>query len=306
MNRSARRLRLRQSLTLAALGVVFGDIGTSPLYALRECFNDVHHRLPITDGNVLGVLSVMLWVLLLVITIEYVTLILRADNDGEGGILALMALVVTRTEKHRAWRSGFVALGLVGASLLFADAMITPAISVLSAVEGLKVRTPSLAPWVLPIALGILVGLYFSQRFGTGRIGAVFGPVIMLWFATLGLVGVASVVQTPAVLAALNPLYAVRFFVDNGWLAFLVMGSVFLVVTGGEALYADMGHFGRRPIQRAWFFVVLPGLVLNYFGQGALLLRDSTQLEHLFFATIPTWALFPVVALATLSTVIAS
>ncbi len=297
---------LRQSATLAALGVVFGGIGTSPLYALRECFNQAHHVLPMTDANVLGVLSVLCWVLVLVISIEYVTFILKADNDGEGGILALMALVVRRTHKHRQWRGAFTALGLVGAALLFAEAMITPAISVLSAVEGLKVVTPTLAPYVVPLAVGILVGLYGSQQLGSGRIGAVFGPVITLWFVALGVIGMHSIAQTPGVLAALNPLYAARFLLDNRWLAFLVMGSVFLVVTGGEALYADMGRFGRRPIRRAWFLLVLPGLVLNYFGQGALLLREPAALDHLFFAAVPAWALLPMVVLATAATVIAS
>jgi KUP system potassium uptake protein len=297
---------LRQGATLAALGVVFGDIGTSPLYALRECFNDAHHALAVSEANVLGVLSVMFWVLVLVISIEYVLFILRADNDGEGGILALMALVVTRTRKHHRWRGAFAVLGLVGASLLFADAMITPAISVLSAVEGLKFETPALAPYVMPLAAGILLGLYGFQRFGTARLGAVFGPVIAIWFTTLGILGVVSIAQTPAVLAALNPVHALRFFVDNGWLSFLVMGSVFLVVTGGEALYADMGHFGRKPIQRAWFALVLPGLTLNYLGQGALLLREPAVLDHLFYAAVPAWGVFPMVVLATAATVIAS
>jgi len=306
MSPAIERASPRRRLALAALGVVFGDIGTSPLYALRECFNDAHHRLPVTEANVLGVLSVMIWVLLIVIAVQYVTLLLRADNEGEGGILALTTLVITRAGKHRRWREAFITLGLTGAALLFADAMITPAISVLSAVEGLSLWSPRFEAWVLPLALGILSGLYASQQLGTGRIGAVFGPVIVLWFATLGALGLLSIAETPTVLAALNPVYALRFFVDNGWLAFLVMGSVFLVVTGGEALYADMGHFGRRPIQRAWFGVVLPGLVLNYAGQGALLLRDPTGLDHLFFATVPGWALLPVVALATAATVIAS
>ena len=302
----SRRPGPHHSLTLGALGIVFGDIGTSPLYALRECFNDAHHVLAITDANVLGVLSVLFWVLVLVISVEYITFILKADNDGEGGILALMALVVRRTGKHRQWRGAFTALGLVGAALLFADAMITPAISVLSAVEGLKVLTPTLAQYVVPLAVGILLGLYGSQQLGTGRIGAVFGPVLTLWFVSLGAIGAYSIAQTPDVLVALNPAYAVRFFLDNRWLAFLVMGSVFLVVTGGEALYADMGHFGRRPIRRAWYLLVLPGLVLNYFGQGALLLREPAALGQLFFAAVPPWAVFPMVMLATAATVIAS
>lgn len=297
---------LRRGASLAVLGVVFGDIGTSPLYALRECFNDAHHALAVSEANVLGVLSVMFWVLVLVISVEYVLFILRADNDGEGGILALMSLVVTRTQKYQRWRGAFAALGLVGAALLFADAMITPAISVLGAVEGLKVETPVLAPYVMPLAAGILLGLYGFQRVGTARIGAVFGPVIAVWFTALGILGVTSIAQTPAVLAALNPWYALHFFLDNGWLSFLVMGSVFLVVTGGAALYADMGHFGRKPIQRAWFTLVLPGLMLNYLGQGALLLREPAALDHLFYAAVPAWGVFPMVLLATAATVIAS
>ncbi|MGD9600647.1 MAG: potassium transporter Kup [Gammaproteobacteria bacterium] len=306
MNRASLRANRSWPLMLGALGVVFGDIGTSPLYALRECFNAGHHALALTPANVLGVLSVIFWILVLVISIEYVSFILRADNNGEGGILALMALVVQKARGHERWRGYFVFLGLVGAALLFADAMITPAISVLSAVEGLKVQTPVLSPYVIPVAITILVTLYAVQRFGTHRIGAVFGPVMLLWFCVLGAIGLVSVFRTPEVLAALNPLYAVRFFLDNRLLAFLVMGSVFLVVTGGEALYADMGHFGRPPIRNAWFGVVLPGLALNYFGQGALLLREPAALDHLFFATVPDVLLLPLVLLATCATVIAS
>ncbi len=294
------------ALMLGALGVVYGDIGTSPLYALRECFLASHHALAVDEANVLGVLSVIFWVLILVISIEYVAFILRADNRGEGGILALMALVVGRTRKESVTKPLFIFLGLVGAALLFADAMITPAISVLSAVEGLEVETALFRPFVVPIAVTILVVLYLSQRYGTARIGAVFGPVMMLWFTTLGIVGIAQIIQEPHVLRALNPAYAVDFFMHNQWVAFKVMGSVFLVVTGGEALYADMGHFGRKPIQYAWFGLVLPGLALNYFGQGALLLRSPEVLESLFYQTVPTWALLPMVALATVATVIAS
>ncbi len=306
MSQVGARAGLRQSATLGALGVVFGDIGMSPLYALRQCFTQGHHTLAIDAPTLLGVLSVMFWALVIVISLEYITFVLRADNDGEGGVLALMALVVTRTEKYRHWRGALTTLGLVGAALLFADAMITPAISVLSAVEGLKAQAPVLAPYVIPLTLAILTALYLSQRFGTGRIGAVFGPVIVLWFSAMGAVGLASIVQTPAVLAALNPWYGLRLFLDHGYTAFLVMSAVFLVVTGGESLYADMGHFGRRPIRRAWFSLVLPGLVLNYFGQGALLLRSPEALDHLFFAVVPGWALTPMVALATVAAVTAS
>ena len=291
---------------LGALGVVFGDIGTSPLYALRECFNAGHHALALQTPNILGVLSVIFWILILVISIEYVSLILRADNNGEGGILALMALVVRKTPKHQRLRPQFVTLGLVGAALLFADAMITPAISVLSAIEGLEYQTPILRPYIVPAAVVILIMLYAVQRHGTAKIGAVFGPIMLTWFGVLGMVGAFSIVRTPGVLAAINPLYAIQFFATNGWLAFLVMGSVFLVVTGGEALYADMGHFGRSPIRNAWFLVALPGLVLNYFGQGALLMREPNALEHLFFAMVPNVLLVPLVCLATAATVIAS
>ena len=293
-------------LMLGALGVVFGDIGTSPLYALRECFLSAHHRTPATHENVLGVLSLIVWALILVISIEYVCIILRADNRGEGGILALMALVVGNSRKSAATRPVFVVLGLVGASLLFADAMITPAISVLSAVEGLKVETSVFDPWVVPIAIGILVGLYMNQRHGTARIGAIFGPIMLLWFSVLGIIGIVSVAQNPGVLEAIYPWHAINFFLENRWHAFKVMGSVFLVITGGEALYADMGHFGRKPIQLAWFGVVIPGLLLNYFGQGALLLRSPKVLPNLFYETVPDWALLPMVVLATVATVIAS
>ncbi|MCC7121272.1 MAG: potassium transporter Kup [Gammaproteobacteria bacterium] len=304
MSHAGTRGGLRQSVTLAALGVVFGDIGTSPLYALRQCFMQGH--LAIDEPALLGVLSMMFWALVIVISLEYITFVLRADNDGEGGVLALMALVVTRIEKHRQWRGALTTLGLVGAALLFADAMITPAISVLSAVEGLQVQAPVLAPYVVPLTVVILSALYLSQRFGTGRIGAVFGPIIALWFTALGAIGLASIIETPAVLAALNPWYGLRLFLDHGVIAFLVMSAVFLVVTGGESLYADMGHFGRRPIRRAWFMIVLPGLVLNYFGQGALLLRSPEALDHVFFAAVPGWALYPMVALATVAAVTAS
>ncbi|MGQ0658999.1 MAG: potassium transporter Kup [Chromatiales bacterium] len=294
------------ALMLGALGVVYGDIGTSPLYALRECFLATHHAIAVNEANVLGVLSVIFWVLILIISVEYVGFILRADNRGEGGILALMALVVGRTRSSAASRPLFIVLGLIGAALLFADAMITPAISVVSAVEGLKVQTALFQPFVVPISLLILIVLYLFQRHGTARIGAVFGPFIVLWFTTLGVIGVSSIAQTPEVLKALNPVHAVQFFVENGWVAFMTMGSIFLVVTGGEALYADMGHFGRKPIQYAWFGLVLPGLALNYFGQGALLLRSPEVLENLFYEAVPGWALLPLVVLATAATVIAS
>ncbi len=291
-------------LLLGALGVVFGDIGTSPLYAVRECF--LAQKLPITHENVLGILSLIFWALILIISVKYVAFILRADNRGEGGNLALMALVVGRTRKRAPIRPLFIFLGLVGTSLLFADAMITPAISVLSAVEGLQVESALFHPLIIPLSLIILVLLYFGQHFGTSRIGGIFGPVILLWFVVLAVVGVQSILQTPSVLRAINPVHAMAFFFDNGWLAFMVMGSVFLVVTGGEALYADMGHFGRVPIQQAWTFVALPGLLLNYFGQGALLLRAPEALDNLFYQTVPPWGVLPLVLLATIATIIAS
>ena len=260
------------TLVLAALGVVYGDIGTSPLYALRECFSG-HHAVEPTAANVLGVLSLTTWSLILVVSVKYLVLILRADNRGEGGILALMALAVPPATERRGSYI-LLLLGLFGAALLYGDGMITPAISVLSAIEGLTVATPVFAPYVIPLTVAVLVGLFALQRRGTGAIGALFGPITVAWFCCLAVLGVAALTRFPEVLAAVNPVHAVRFFSANGGRGFLVLGSVFLVVTGGEALYADMGHFGRRPIRLAWFTVVLPALLLNYFGQGALLLRD--------------------------------
>ncbi|HEV8579175.1 MAG TPA: potassium transporter Kup [Thermoanaerobaculia bacterium] len=287
-------------LALGALGVVYGDIGTSPLYAIRECFFGPH-PVPVTRLNVLGVMSLIFWSLIIVISIKYLVFVMRADNRGEGGILALMALI--RTEKKRRWV--LVVMGLFGAALLYGDGMITPAISVLSAVEGLEVATHLFHPYVVPITIAILVALFIIQRRGTEGIGKLFGPVMMVWFATLGILGVAWIVREPSVLTAVNPYHGVRFFAHNGLRGFLVLGSVFLVVTGGEALYADMGHFGRRPIRLAWFVLVLPALLLNYFGQGALLL-EQPKVEHPFYNLAPSWALYPLVVMATIATVIAS
>lgn len=293
-------------LMLAALGVVFGDIGTSPLYALRECFRDPA-VLALTTGNVLGVLSLIFWALILVISLEYMVFVLRADNRGEGGILALMTLVVNSRRKGRAETSTvFMFAGLFGASLLFADAMITPAISVLSAVEGLRVMTPALGTLIVPISCTILFVLYLLQSQGTARIGTVFGPMVLAWFSVLGVLGAVSIVENPEVLAAVNPAYALAFFRENGWAGFIILGTVFLVVTGGEALYADMGHFGKLPIRLVWYLVALPGLLLNYFGQGALLLRGPETVEGLFYQLVPSWGLLPVVLLATAATTIAS
>ena len=292
-------------LALGALGVVYGDIGTSPLYALRESFAEEYGLLP-TSANVLGILSLIFYSLVIVISIKYLIFILRADNDGEGGILALTSLVTPLQVRRGGGRWVLIVLGLFGTALLYGDGVITPAISVLSAVEGLEVATPFFEPYILPITCGILVALFLSQRFGTGSVGRVFGPVTILWFSTLALLGVYQTVQEPSVLASLNPVYAYRFFLENGLSGFWVLGSVFLVVTGGEALYADMGHFGKRPIRLAWFAVVFPALVLNYLGQGALILRVPEAVENPFYEMVPDMLLYPVVILATAATVIAS
>ncbi len=296
-------------VSMAALGVVYGDIGTSPLYAIRECFFG-EHAVSVSPQNVLGVLSLILWSLLLVISTKYLVFILRADNRGEGGILALMALIHPEHSpaKVRTRRGQWllIALGLFGAALLYGDGMITPAISVLSAVEGLEVATPIFRPYVIPLTVGILIGLFLFQRRGTEGVGAVFGPVTLVWFATLAGLGVTAIVKQPRVLAAVNPVWALEFFARNQGRGFLVLGAVFLVVTGGEALYADMGHFGARPIRLTWFSIVLPALLLNYFGQGALLLAEPTTAHNPFYHLAPDWALYPLVVLATAATVIAS
>jgi KUP system potassium uptake protein len=296
--KSPRRLL---GLAVGALGVVYGDIGTSPLYALRECFFGSHSVRP-TPLNVLGVMSLIFWSLIIVISIKYLVFVMRADNRGEGGILALMSLIRTRGTG----RWVLIALGLFGAALLYGDGMITPAISVLSAVEGLDVATPFFRPYVQLITIAILIGLFLIQRRGTGKIGALFGPVMVLWFVTLGALGIPWIVRAPRVLAAINPVHAVRLFLHDGLRGFLVLGAVFLVATGGEALYADMGHFGRRPIRFAWFALALPALLLNYFGQSALILANPRGLAHPFYNLAPGWALYPLVILSTVATVIAS
>ena len=293
------------TLSLAALGVVYGDIGTSPIYALREALHGVH-GVPPTPDNVLGLLSLIFWALIIVISIKYLVFVVRADNGGEGGMIALTALVKPDAAHARRWHGALILLGLFGASLLYGDGMITPAISVLSAVEGLALVTPVFTRYVVPLTIVILVALFAVQRRGTARIGSVFGPVMLLWFLTLGVLGAAQLVHHPAVLSAINPAHAVHFFTANGWHAFVVLGAVFLVVTGGEALYADMGHFGARPIRLSWFGFVLPALLLNYFGQGALVLRNPAAAEHPFFRLAPDWALVPLVVLTTAATVIAS
>jgi KUP system potassium uptake protein len=292
-------------LTLSALGVVYGDIGTSPLYALKEVFGGAHHPVPINEHNVLGILSLVFWSLMVVVSIKYVAYIMRADNKGEGGIMALMALVL-RGAKDPARARVLMLLGLFGAALFFGDGTITPAISVLSAVEGLEVATPAFKPYVIPITLGVILILFGFQKHGTARIGAWFGPIMVAWFLVLGVLGAIGIARFPQVLRALNPGFAIEFLATHGHLGFFSLGAVVLVVTGAEALYADMGHFGRLPIRLAWSALVLPALALNYFGQGALLLGDPKAIENPFYLLAPAWLLYPLVALSTVATVIAS
>ena len=304
--RAGRRGGYLVTLALTALGVVYGDIGTSPLYAIRYSFSGTH-GIPVTPGNVLGVLSLVFWSLVIVVTVKYHLVIIRADNKGEGGVLALMALVNgSRLARGLSPRRLMIVLGIFGSALLYADGALTPAISVLSAVEGLEIAAPALASWVIPVTLVILIGLFLVQSRGTARIGAMFGPVMLVWFAVIGVLGLGEIVRQPGVLAAVSPVYGVRFFAENVGRGFVVLGAVFLVVTGGEALYADLGHFGHRAIQMAWFSVALPCLLLNYFGQGALLLRDPTAAENPFYHLAPGWALYPLIALATAAAIIAS
>lgn len=275
------------------------------MYALKECFHGAH-AVPINTGNVFGVLSLVFWSLIIVISVKYLMIVMRADNDGEGGILALMALIKPGSSNN-AYKSFLVVfLGLFGAALLYGDGVITPAISVLSAVEGLKIATPFFEPYIIPLTLIILILLFAVQHKGTAGVGKVFGPITLIWFFSIGILGLRSILVSPDVISAVNPVYAYQFFSENGFLGFIILGSVFLVVTGGEALYADMGHFGPLPIRIAWFTIVLPSLLLNYFGQGALLLRNSSAAEHPFYYLAPEWALYPMVILATFATVIAS
>ncbi len=305
VNPSSRTKRETAALSLGALGVVYGDIGTSPLYTLRECFAG-HHPLPLSQDNVLGILSLIFCSLMIIVTFKYVLFIMRADNNGEGGIFALIALIqrkkLTRGKLYRA----LVTAGLFGAALFFGDAMITPAISVLSASEGLKVIAPGMEHFVVPLTIGILIALFMVQKKGTGSMGKLFGPVMLCWFGVLGVLGVNSIIEHPAVLAAFNPFYAYQFFVQHGFSSFLVFGAVVLAVTGGEALYADMGHFGRKPIRFAWLGFVMPALVLNYFGQGALLLYEPEAIDNPFFHLAPDWFQWPLFALSTCATIIAS
>ncbi len=293
-------------LLLGALGVVYGDIGTSPLYAIRECFTGLS-RIQATEENVLGILSLVLWSLIVIICIKYMAVVLRADNEGEGGILALMALALSkRARRTGIGFNGILALGLLGAALLYADGMITPAISVLGAIEGVAVVRPELESIVVPISIAILLGLFLAQRHGTARLGGAFGPILIVWFTTLAVLGVRSILHQPHVFAAIDPRHLIEFLVRHPGDGFAVLGSVFLVVTGGEALYADMGHFGRRPIRVDWFVLVFPALALNYLGQGALILENPETLSNPFYAMAPGWAVIPLILLATAAAIIAS
>ena len=289
-------------LAFGALGVVYGDIGTSPLYSVRECFAG---GMETTHENILGVLSLISWSLIIMVSLKYIAYVLRADNKGEGGILALMALASSNMRKSRSYLP-LIFLGVFGSALLYGDGMITPAISVLSAVEGLEIAAPSLEHLVVPITIVILIGLFVVQKRGTGGIGAVFGPITFLWFGTIAALGVSHIVHYPAVLSAISPTHGVLFLAHHGSRGLLVLGGVFLAVTGGEALYADLGHFGRQPIRLAWFAIVFPALLMNYFGQGALLIQHPETIENPFFRMVPGWALYPVVLLSTCATVIAS
>ncbi|HYE00150.1 MAG TPA: potassium transporter Kup [Alphaproteobacteria bacterium] len=293
------------ALTLGALGVVYGDIGTSPLYMIKEAFGHTG-GLPLTPGTVYGALSTAFWALMLIVTIKYVLFIMAADNRGEGGVLALATLAMRGADGSGIRRRLIMVLAIAGAALFYGDGLITPAISVLSAVEGLEVAAPALEPYVVPLAVAVLVALFLVQQRGTHSVGRLFGPVMLVWFSTLGLLGLIQIVQHPEVLVALNPQYAFGFFANHGGYAFAALGAIVLAVTGAEALYADMGHFGRKPIRIAWFGLVLPALVMNYFGQGALLITDPHTVENPFFLLAPSWALYPLVGLSTLATVIAS
>lgn len=293
------------ALTLAAIGIVYGDIGTSPLYTMKEVFAE-HHGIALNTANVLGVVSLILWGLIIVISLKYVTLVLRADNRGEGGIMALTALALSSVTQKSKWYYPVMLLGMIGAGLFFGDGVITPAISVLSAIEGLEVATPALKPYVIPITLAVLVCLYMVQRSGTAGIGRWFGPIVLVWFTSLAIMGVINIVDNPTILAAFNPLYALRFVFHNGWFAFIALGAIVLSLTGAEALYADMGHFGRKPVRLAWFSIVFPALGLNYLGQGALLLSHPDAVSNPFFQQLGPWSVYPLVVLSTMATVIAS
>ena len=306
MHQAAIQSKSQQAaLALAALGVVYGDIGTSPLYAMKEVFAG-NHSIPLTPENVLGILSLIVWSLIIIVSIKYVIFIMRADNRGEGGIMALIALAQHGAKGNPGRQRAIMLVGLLGAGMFYGDGMVTPAISVLSALEGLKVVTPAFQPVIIPATLMVLFALFYFQRRGTASLGALFGPVMLLWFATLAMLGFISIVANPGVLQALSPTFGLGFLIENRSIAIVAMGSVVLAVTGAEALYADMGHFGSKPIRQAWFGLVLPSLILNYFGQGALLLVNPAAADNPFYRLAPEWLLYPLVALATLATVIAS
>ena len=292
-------------LTLAALGVVYGDIGTSPLYAAKETFNP-DHGIPLNTANVLGGVSAIFWALMIVVSLKYVVLIMRAANKGEGGIMALLALASSAVKDHPRWVAPIMMLGVFGASLFYGDAVLTPAISVLSAVEGLEVGTAAFKPYIVPIAVGVVIGLFALQRQGSSLLGALFGPVAVVWFLAIAALGIRGIASAPEVLWAFNPAHALDFVTQHGYSSFVVLGAVLLAFTGAEALYADMGHFGKTPIRIAWFGLVFPALILNYFGQGALLITNPKALDNPFYLLAPEWALYPLVALATAATVIAS
>ena len=292
------------SMALAAIGVVYGDIGTSPLYTMKEIFSG-EHAVHLDPANIISILSLIFWSLMIVVSLKYVLFVMRADNRGEGGIMALMALTRQQTHSVQVGRI-LMGLGIFGAALFYGDGVITPAISVLSAVEGLEVVTPTFKPFVIPITLAVLIGLFFLQKSGSARVGALFGPIMVVWFLVLAALGIGNIVQNPTVLQALNPVHAFNFFQHHGWHAFVALGAVVLALTGAEALYADMGHFGRKPISMAWFWFVLPALVLNYFGQGAELMDNPKALENPFYLLAPGWMLLPLVVLSTVATVIAS
>jgi KUP system potassium uptake protein len=293
------------TLTIAAIGIVYGDIGTSPLYTMKEVFSK-EHGLALNHANLLGVVSLIIWGLTMIVTLKYVTLVLRANNRGEGGIMALTALAMSAVKETSRRHYLVMLLGLAGAALFFGDGVITPAISVLSAIEGLQTATPALRPFVLPLTVAVLVALYLFQKRGTAGIGKWFGPVMLVWFIALAAMGVMNIMENPAILAAINPVHALNFLSHNGWFAFVALGAVVLAFTGSEALYADMGHFGKRPIRLAWFLVVFPALALNYLGQGALLLSNPAAVENPFFLQLGAWSVFPLVILSTMATVIAS
>ncbi|WP_299588517.1 potassium transporter Kup [uncultured Microbulbifer sp.] len=305
MKSTEKRRKGNWLLSLAALGVVFGDIGTSPLYAVKLIFHS-RHGIPLTETNILGGISAIFWALTVIVTIKYITLIMRLDNRSEGGIMALMTLAMNATAGRKYLRGFVLTAGICGTALFFGDAVLTPAISVLSAVEGLEVGDKSHKALVIPIAIGVLIGLFFVQRYGTSTVGVLFGPVTTLWFLTLLAIGVSSIVSNPQVLQAINPIHAVNFLTNHGLGSFMVLGAVLLVFTGAEALYTDMGHFGRTPIRMAWLGLVFPALFLNYMGQGALLISDPSAVDNPFYRMFPSWGLYPVIVLATMATVIAS